>query len=161
MIQVPKVQEQEVYAFNRIGGAAGSKAIAPNAAKPEFSTKNLSLPLRYGHDKPIQLIAHLDLTRKPRVWPHIIGKVEHVLFHDSRFARDSRPSVINVDMASGASACTAAFGFNPRHGILDGRFHHRRAVHSLNFKAIAAMGDKGQFCHDFPKFRAGDSWLGD
>jgi hypothetical protein len=39
MIQVPKVQEQEVDAFNRIGGAAGSKAIAPNAAKPEFSPK--------------------------------------------------------------------------------------------------------------------------
>src|ERR1700722_19277084 len=61
--------------------------------------RQLGLPLRRPHREPVKFLAHLDLARQPRIRLHIVGEVEHVLFHRRRLADLRAPVLLDVHAA--------------------------------------------------------------
>src|SRR5919106_5173922 len=100
------------------------------------------------HHQAVQRLCHLDLAREPARRPHIEGKVEHVLLHLRRTAGGFTPRVIDIDVASGASAGAAAFGGNARDVVLHRGFHHRHAGLRLDNPFGPVVLDKGDSGHD-------------
>src|SRR5580704_2225027 len=108
------------------------------------------LPLRRSDGQPLKLIAHLDLARQPRIWFHVVGKIEHIFFHRRRFANFFSPRLFDVDMASRTRARAAAFGLDARHTVLDCGLHERRAVLALDGARRAFGIDEGDLGHGRP-----------
>src|SRR3972149_4072496 len=69
----------------------------------DHAQAKLSLLLRRAHHQPVELFAHLDLARQPRIRPHVVAEVEHVLFHRRRRAHLLAPSLPRIDVAGGAA----------------------------------------------------------
>ena len=67
-------------------------------------------------NKPFKRLAYTNLTGKPRIRPHIIGEIEHVLFHRFRRTDSLSPSRIDIDMAGRAGAGPAAFRLDAGNG---------------------------------------------
>src|SRR5580658_4232577 len=67
------------------------------------SLRELALACRRPDDQAVNLGCDFDLTREPRIWLHVISKIEHILFLRARLARQGHKSFIDIDMASGAS----------------------------------------------------------
>lgn len=65
------------------------------------------------NDEPIQSFAHLDLTGETRGRTHVVGEVQHILFHRFGRADLGRPGVVDIDMTGRAGAGPAAFRFDP------------------------------------------------
>src|SRR5208337_1660416 len=102
---------------------------APTIATSVERTSLIDLPLlsRRRHDEAVELLADLDLAGEPRIRPHLEGEVEHVLFHLRGLADLLRPLRRDIDVAGGAGAGAAAFGFDARNGVAQRGFHHRGA----------------------------------
>src|SRR6185437_3945607 len=72
----------------------------------------LGLLLGRAHDQPIELVGDLDLARQPRIGPHVVTEIEHVLFHRRWFAGLLAPGFVDINVAGGAGAGTAALRLN-------------------------------------------------
>src|SRR5579871_1008972 len=120
----------------------------PDSFQPLVGSRSLSLPLGRAHRQTVEIIAHLDLTRQPRVGLNAVCKVEHVLFHRRRLADPLPPSVFDVDVAGRAGAGAAALRFDPGHAVLDRRLHDGLADFGLDRASSALEVDKGDFDHD-------------
>src|SRR6187399_2528232 len=96
-----------------------------------------ALPLRDGDGQPVELVADPDLAGQPRGRPDLEGEVEHVLFHRLGLADDLLVGLVDIDVAGGTSAGTAAFGLDAGDTVADGVFHHGRAVLGLDFVTLA------------------------
>ena len=110
------------------------------------------------HDKAVQLVAHLDLARKPRIRPAFPGKIQHVFFHDVGLADGRFPGVIDIDMAGGTRTGATAFRLDPRYGVLYGIFHDGRTVGSIHDMALAVMRHIGNLCQGRGSEK---NWAGD
>src|SRR6516225_5290825 len=108
------------------------------ARKNEFA---LGLTLGRRDQKTIQLVAHLDLTRQPRIRPHVETEVQHVLFHRRRRTDLLAPGLVDIDMAGGASAGAATLGLDARDRITDRPFHDGGAVLDFDGAGFAGMVD--------------------
>lgn len=97
------------------------------------------------HDKAVKFVRDLDLAGKPRVRAAFPCKIQHVLFHDLGSANRLGPRFIDVNVAGGAGAGTAAFGLNAGDRILDRVFHDGGAVGRFYDTAYAIMRDIGDF----------------
>src|ERR1700733_10620072 len=111
------------------------------------------LPLRRSDGQPLKLIAHLDLARQPRIWFHVVGKIEHIFFHRRRLANFFSPRLFDVDVASRTRARSAAFGLDAWHTVLDCSLHQCRAVFALDGARRAFRIDEGDFGHGRPAIR--------
>ena len=98
----------------------------------------LRLLVRCAHHKPIELFGDFDLTRQPRIRANIIPEVEHVLFHWRWTADLLAPSLIDIDVASGAGTGAAAFSLNTRDIVADRGFHDGRAEFGFDRAARTA-----------------------
>src|SRR4051794_37138320 len=106
-----------------------------------------ALPLGDADHQAVERVGDLDLARQPRVRSDVKGEVEHVLLHRLGFADGLCPRLVDVDVAGGAGAGSAAFRLDARHGTADGVLHHRRAVFGLDVEAGAVIGDVSKFGH--------------
>src|SRR5215831_10136334 len=114
-----------------------------NASKQQ----TLGLPLRRGDDEPVEFVGDLDLARQARVRPHVETEIQHVLFHRRRRADLLAPGFVDIDMAGGAGAGAAAFGFDAGNGVANGGFHDSRAVLDFDNAGFALMVDKVDLGH--------------
>src|SRR5260370_63306 len=73
--------------------------------------------------------------------------LQNGLFHRGWRADLVARGFSDVDMACGAGAGAATFGFDAWNGIADRGFHHRRAVLDINGAGFAGMVDKADFGH--------------
>ncbi len=108
---------------------------------------SLSLFLWNAHDETIERLGHLDLATEPARLPYVEGKIEHVLLHLRRRTGRLAPSVVDINMARGASTGSTAFRHNAGNGILQGRFHHRHARLGLHNMLGAVVLDKSDPGH--------------
>src|SRR5215469_11303986 len=92
--------------------------------------------VRDADDKPVERISHLDLAREPARGPDVEGEVEHILLHLLGLPGRLAPCVVDIDMASRASARAAALCRNARDRILHRGFHDCHAGLGLD----AALG---------------------
>jgi hypothetical protein len=99
--------------------------------------KFLALPVRRGDDEPVELGCDLDLTTKPRVGLHLIGKIQHIFFLVGRFAGQGHPFFVDVDMARRAGTAATAFGGDLWDTVADGGFHDRGAFLRLDCPGFA------------------------
>src|SRR3990172_10354061 len=97
----------------RPNAAIDALAHDPEKWEPVFGKDHaqakLSLLLRRAHHQPVELFAHLDLARQPRIRPHVVAEVEHVLFHRRGRAYLLAPSLVDIDVAGGAGAGAPPF----------------------------------------------------
>src|SRR6516225_5959630 len=108
------------------------------ARKNEFA---LGLTLGRRDQKTIQLVAHLDLTRQPRIRPHVETEVQHVLFHRRRGPDFLAPGLIDIDMTGCASTGAAALGLDARNRIADRPFHDGGTALDFDGAGLAGMVD--------------------
>src|SRR6202040_4186324 len=106
-----------------------------------------ALPLRHRHGQPVELVADADLAGEPRGRTDVIGEIEHVLLHRLGLTDDFLERLVDIDMASGAGAGTAAFGLDAGNAVANGVLHHGRAVFGLDFVVLAAGIDVGDLGH--------------
>src|SRR6202167_1490215 len=59
----------------------------------------LGLPLWGAHHEAVELFAHFDLTRQPRVRLNAVSEIEHIRFHRRGFPNLFLPSGIDIDVA--------------------------------------------------------------
>src|ERR1700722_10851447 len=114
---------------------------------PTMHFVQLGLPLRRSHGQPVEFLAHLDLARQPRARLHLIGEIEHVLFHRRRLADLLPPSVVNIDVAGRAGAGPAAFRLDAGNAVLDRRLHDGRADLAVDGARRAGGIDESDFDH--------------
>src|SRR5208283_1129140 len=78
---------------------------APTIATSVTIVSLMASPLfgRRRHDEAVELFAHLDLAREPRIRPDLEGEVEHVLLHLGGLADPLRPVLRHIDVAGRAS----------------------------------------------------------
>ena len=89
------------------------------------------------NDKPVQSFAHLDLTGQTRGRTHVVGEVQHILFHRFRRADLRRPGLVDIDMTGGAGTGPAALRLDPGDRIANRILHDRGAVLESEFVARA------------------------
>src|SRR5580704_2216814 len=109
--------------------------------------ESLSLPLRRSHGQPVEFLAHLDLARQARARLHLVGEIEHVLFHGRRLADLLPPGVVDIDVAGRAGAGAAAFRLDAGNGVLDRRLHDGRADLAFDGARRAGGIDESDFDH--------------
>src|ERR1700722_17810626 len=114
---------------------------------PTMHFVKLGLPLRRSHGQPVEFLAHLDLARQPRARFHLIGEIEHVLFHGRRLADLLPPGVVDIDVAGRAGAGAAAFRLDAGNAALDRRLHDGRADLAFDGARRAGSIDESDFDH--------------
>src|SRR5260370_32204252 len=78
------------------------------------------LALGHADDQTVELLAHRNLTRQARIEFGLGGKAEHARLLRPRHWRTRlvEPGRIDIDVAGGAGALTAAIGVDARHMLL-------------------------------------------
>src|ERR1700736_3148526 len=103
------------------------------------------LALGHADDQSVELLAHRNLTRQARIEFGLGGKAEHVRLLRPRHWRTRlvEPGRIDIDVAGGAGALTAAIGVDARHVVVDGTPHHRKADRHLDEMRSTIVFDVG------------------
>src|SRR5580692_737176 len=109
--------------------------------------EGLSLPLRRSHGQPVEFLAHFDLARQPRARLHLVGEIEHVLFHGRRLADLLAPGVVDIDVTGRAGAGAAAFRLDAGHAVVDRRLHDGGADLAFDGARRAGGIDESDFDH--------------
>ncbi|VTZ60671.1 hypothetical protein EMEDMD4_180087 [Sinorhizobium medicae] len=105
------------------------------------------LTLRDMDYESVQSFAHLDLTGETRRRTHIIGEVQHILFHRFGSADLSRPGIVDIDVTGRTGTGAAALGFDPGDRIANCILHDRGPILDIEFVARAVKGYDRKFCH--------------
>lgn len=110
------------------------------------------LKLRFRHHDldAIECLRHNDLATEPAVWARLQHTLEHVFFHAVRSLELAEPGFVDVAMAGGATAGTAAFAYDAIDHVIHGALHDRRTDGDLYFITGTIVGDVGNQRHLFP-----------
>src|ERR1700730_3071904 len=114
---------------------------------PTMHFVKLGLPLRRSHGQPVEFLAHLDLARQARARLHLIGEIEHVLFHGRRLADLLPPGVVDIDVAGRGGAGTADTRLDAGTAVLDRRLHDGRADLAFDGARRTDSIDESDFDH--------------
>jgi hypothetical protein len=96
------------------------------------------LRLRQENDHAIELLAHADLARKPRIVTGAIRELEHVSLHIRRSTHLGLPVRMDMNVTRAARGTPATIAVDSRYLILDRPSHQRFAFSQLDRAAVAA-----------------------
>src|SRR6202167_186221 len=107
----------------------------------------LGLPLWGAYHEAVELFAHFDLTRQPRVRLNAVSEIEHIRFHRRGFPNLFLPSGIDIDVAGRTRACATAFSLDSRNRVVDRGLHDGRPHLTIGRSSNACRVDKSDFDH--------------
>src|SRR5207248_3838299 len=125
------------------GASSGAVIVRPRV--PIVSV----LPLRQADDKPVERFADLELAGQARIRLRQRGKAQHARLLRARHRRPGYPEpfLIDIDVAGGAGAFTAAIGVDPGNVVVDRAAHDGQAERHLDPVLPPAMFDVSDLRH--------------
>jgi hypothetical protein len=96
------------------------------------------LRLRQENDHAIELLAHANLARKPRIVTGAIRELEHVSLHIRRSTYLALPVRMDMNVTRAARGTPATIAVDSRYLILDRPSHQRFAFSQFDRAAVAA-----------------------